>query len=262
MRVVVSAVMVAALVAPAAAKGKGAALSMSYKKAPVQDVLRVIGAVGKFNVVFADRVDAKIDVEYNTVPWDDVLREVVAQAKLAYVMEGNIAIVGTQASIDARKAQTAKAKPKASGPRVTLDLVGASAKEAAGLLAIATGSAFELDGGDDATLLLKNVPLSVAKDMLALHTHATPVAKPAKPALVRAKGACAAPTLPVGELEIVGIAGVGTKRWAMLGTKTSAETFVIAAADCVGTERLAVKLVGDGFVDLDGNTTLRQHPLR
>jgi hypothetical protein len=231
----------------AVAKGKGATIDIDIKQGAVGDFMRVLGDTGKVNVVVLEGADTKVDVLAKKVPWEDVLADIVAKANLAFVREGNVVIVGSQAAIDARKA-TKKQKP--SGPMIQLDLLGASAKDAAFLVAVASNTAFELDGGDAITIRLRQVNVSVAKDMLALVSKATVAPAPAKRALVRAKGACAAPKLPGADLELVGITSVGAKRWAMLGTRTSAETFVVTPADCLGVEGRKVKSIGANFLEL------------
>ncbi|MFN0247631.1 MAG: hypothetical protein ACKV2T_12165 [Kofleriaceae bacterium] len=241
---------------------KGKTVDIDIKQGAVDDFMRVLGDTGKVNVVVLEGGDTKVDVLAKNVPWDKVLADTVAKANLAFVREGNVVIVGSQAAIDARKATK---KAKASGPMIQLDLVGASPKDAALLIAVATGTAFDLDGGDAVSLRLRQVKASVAKDIVGLVSKATVAASPAKRAIGRAKGACVAPKLPANDLQLVGIAGIGTKRWAMFGTMTSAETFVVTQADCLGLERRKVKAISPTWLvvlnEADGRVEEFQYQL-
>lgn len=253
--VVLAAVVLASSVADA--KGKGKPVDLDFSSVAIGDVLRLLADVGRVNVVVLEGADTTIELRAKLVPWDDVLSDAVAKAKLAFVREGNLVIVGSQAAIDARK--TAK-KGKASGPSVDLDVLGASAKDAAYLVAIASQTPFELDGGNDVTLRLRRASLSVVKDMIALQSAATVAPAPAKRALARAKGACAAQKLTFDELELVGVMTIGTKRWAMLGTKTSAETYVVTPTDCIGVEGVKITRILPDSLEIDGNVVLLMYP--
>lgn len=243
----------------AAAKGKGAVMSADFTKAPLSEVLRLIGDVSKANIVILEGADTAIDVSVKATPWDDVLADVVAKANLAVVREGSLYIVGSQAAIDARKAQK---KTKYAGVVLDIDVVGVDARDAGTLLAVATGKPIVLDGGTAATLRLRRVPSDLAREMIVLQTGATmgePVkipkaptpdpkaAKSAKPAK-----ACVAARLPLTDLEIVGIVRAGTKAWAMFGTRTSAETYIVDKAGCLGIESEKVTFLGADTVTAAG----------
>ena len=151
-----------------------------------------------------------------------------------------------------------------------IDVVGVDARDAGTLLAVATGKPIVLEGGTAATLRLRRVPSDLAREMIVLQTGATigePVkpapkgvdpttpkakpgdAKPAKPAK-----ACVATRLPLTDLEIVGIVRAGTKQWAMFGTKTSAETYIVDKAGCLGIEGEKVTFIGADTVSAAGLT--------
>lgn len=247
----------------AAAKGKGAAMSADFTKAPLSEVLRLIGDVGKANIVILEGADTAIDVSVKATPWDDVLADVVAKANLAVVREGSLYIVGSQAAIDARKAQK---KPKYAGVVLDIDVVGVDARDAGTLLAVATGKPIVLDGGTAATLRLRRVPSDLAREMIVLQTGATigepvkvpkaptPKADPKAAKSAKPAKACVAARLPLTDLEIVGIVRAGTKAWAMFGTRTSAETYIVDKAGCLGIESEKVTFLGADTVTAAGLT--------
>jgi hypothetical protein len=263
-RALVFAVVVLAM-SPAAAKGKGAAMSLDFKKAALSDVLRLISDVGRANIVILDGADTPIDITAKDTPWDDVLADVIAKANLAVVREGSLYIVGPQAVIDERK----KLKKRTyAGPTMDIELVGVDAPAAAALVAMASAKPFVLEGGRPSTLRLRRAPTALVQEMLMLQTGATPPAPPPPPAdgttrhplrepkpAKNAKAPCAAARLPIADIELVGVAKVGIQGWGMFGTKTSAETFIVAKSGCLGIEALKVKYIGfDVLEAADGPT--------
>jgi hypothetical protein len=258
---VVAAVLVVSPIA--IAKGKGALIDMDVKQTALADVTRTLSDVGRFNVVLLEGADTKVDVQAKTVPWDDV----VASANLAMVREGNLFVVGSREAITARKAQK---KPRYSGPVLDLAVVGVEPRDVATLIAVATGRPIVLEGGDAATIRLRKVPSDLAHEMVMLQTGAKigePPPRQAPPAKVKpgdtkpakATTICAAAKLPVADLELIGVVAAGTKRWAMFGTKTSAETFIVDKAGCLGVEGLDVRYIGFDALDA-GARSWKLHP--
>jgi len=253
--------------APAVASAQGAAarVDIDLKQASLDYVLRILGDTARLNVVILEGADTKVDVQVKRTPWTTVLDDVIKRANLAYVKEGNVVLVGPPAFIDERK----KAKKRTyAGPAVDVDLVGVDATDAGKLLSAASPKPIRLEGGSKAvTLRLMRLPLDQAQELILLATGATVAAPPAKePApketkpATKATKACAAARMPAGDLEAIGVVRFGTKRWALLGTKTSAETFVVAQTDCVGTEAIKVKQIGTSFVQLADDKTWQLHP--
>ncbi len=271
MRALVFAV-IALAASPVAAKGKGAKMSVDVKKTALSDVLRLVSDVGRANIVIVDGADTPIDVTLKDTPWDDVLADVVAKANLAFVSEGSLYIVGPQAVIDERK----KLKKRTyAGPTMDIELVGVDAPAAASLVALASGKPFVLEGGRTSTIRLRRAPTALVQEMLMLQTGATPPAPPPPPApgttrhplevkdpkpAKNAKVSCAAARLPIADIELVGVAKVGTQGWGMFGTKTNAETFIVAKSGCLGIEALKVKLIGFDVLEAADGPTWKLHP--
>ncbi len=74
--------------APPARRNK--LISMDFKDADINNLLRILAEFSGVNIVSGEDVKAKVTVRLNNVPWDQALDAVVKGAKMAYVREGNI----------------------------------------------------------------------------------------------------------------------------------------------------------------------------
>jgi type IV pilus assembly protein PilQ len=90
-----SPVLVAQLRAPIVAQAAGAQqrprlISLDFKDADINNILRILAEFSGLNIVTSDDVKGKVTVKLQNVPWQQALDSVVRAAKLAYVQEGNI----------------------------------------------------------------------------------------------------------------------------------------------------------------------------
>jgi type IV pilus assembly protein PilQ len=65
-------------------------ISLDFKDADINNILRILAEFSGLNVVTSDDVKGKVTVRLANVPWQQALDSVVRAAKLAYVQEGNI----------------------------------------------------------------------------------------------------------------------------------------------------------------------------
>ena len=65
-------------------------ISMDFKDADINNLLRILAEFSGVNIVSGEDVKAKVTVRLNNVPWDQALDAVVKGARMAYVREGNI----------------------------------------------------------------------------------------------------------------------------------------------------------------------------
>jgi type IV pilus assembly protein PilQ len=65
-------------------------ISLDFKDADINNILRILAEFSGLNVVSSDDVKGKVTVKLQNVPWQQALDSVVRAAKLAYVQEGNI----------------------------------------------------------------------------------------------------------------------------------------------------------------------------
>ena len=80
---------------PIAAQAPGAQqrprlISLDFKDADINNILRILAEFSGLNIVSSDDVKGKVTVKLQNVPWQQALDSVVRAAKLAYVQEGNI----------------------------------------------------------------------------------------------------------------------------------------------------------------------------
>jgi type IV pilus assembly protein PilQ len=85
----------AQLRAPIVAQAAGAQqrprlISLDFKDADINNILRILAEFSGLNIVTSDDVKGKVTVKLQNVPWQQALDSVVRAAKLAYVQEGNI----------------------------------------------------------------------------------------------------------------------------------------------------------------------------
>ncbi|HEX2501739.1 MAG TPA: secretin and TonB N-terminal domain-containing protein [Methylomirabilota bacterium] len=90
-----SPVLLAQLRAPVVAQAAGAQqrprlISLDFKDADINNILRILAEFSGLNIVTSDDVKGKVTVKLQNVPWQQALDSVVRAAKLAYVQEGNI----------------------------------------------------------------------------------------------------------------------------------------------------------------------------
>ena len=65
-------------------------ISLDFKDADINNILRILAEFSGLNIVSSDDVKGKVTVKLTNVPWQQALDSVVRAAKLAYVQEGNI----------------------------------------------------------------------------------------------------------------------------------------------------------------------------
>jgi type IV pilus assembly protein PilQ len=68
----------------------GRRISLDFKDADIQNVLRIIAEVSKLNIVTSDEVKGKITIRLVNVPWDQALDIVLETKALGAKLEGNI----------------------------------------------------------------------------------------------------------------------------------------------------------------------------
>jgi len=68
----------------------GQKISLDFKDADVQNVLRILAEVGDVNIVATDDVKGRITLRLVDVPWDQALDIVLQAARLDMVREGNV----------------------------------------------------------------------------------------------------------------------------------------------------------------------------
>jgi type II secretory pathway component HofQ len=239
MRIAASVLLVLALTSPAAADG--ATVDLQFKDARVIDILRLLGDVGRINIVPVDIGDPTVDIRVKRVPWDKVLDQVAQMTKLAYHRTGNLILVGAPALIDARRKAPAATY---TGPIVSLDVVDLDASDAALLLAATTGASRGIAprAARRATLRLKKLPADHILDVLAVATAGTvaPITAPPKPT------GCSLPKTSVRDARLAGIASHSEKRWALLRDPFGT-AWIVQRGDCIGTERATTKDIGENF---------------
>jgi type IV pilus assembly protein PilQ len=65
-------------------------ISLDFKDADINNILRILAEFSGLNIVTSDDVKGKVTVKLQNVPWQQALDSVVRAAKLGYVQEGNI----------------------------------------------------------------------------------------------------------------------------------------------------------------------------
>lgn len=239
------------------AAAKGALVHIDFRQGPLRDILRVLADTGKVNIVPVGIGALALDTRYIDTPWDVVLADLVKRAGLASHREGSVIFVGDPATIAARK----KIKRRAyRGAKVDLDVVDAGGPVLTALLS-RLGKPVTLAGETrTVTQRLRHIPVDQATDVLAFAAGATVTpATPASPP--PAAQGCQAADRPSNALRLAATSRVRTTRYAVLVEGTQAA--VIRRGDCVGTERLGVRDVGDFYVTYDtadGEVTVLLHP--
>jgi type IV pilus assembly protein PilQ len=65
-------------------------ISLDFKDADINNILRILAEFSGLNIVTSDDVKGRVTVKLQNVPWQQALDSVVRAAKLGYVQEGNI----------------------------------------------------------------------------------------------------------------------------------------------------------------------------
>jgi type IV pilus assembly protein PilQ len=82
----------------------GRLMSLDFKDADIQNILRLIAEVSGLNVVAGDDVKGTVTVRLVNVPWDQALDIVLASRALGYVRSGNILRVAPAERLKAEEA--------------------------------------------------------------------------------------------------------------------------------------------------------------
>jgi hypothetical protein len=213
-------------VTPIEAKGNAATVDLDFIGARFADLARIIGEVGRVNVIVAPGVVSTLNARVKDIPWDQALDLFVDRVGLAHTREGNVYFVVRRDTILAPT-------PKLPGTRMALD-----AKDAT-LAQIVTGvrALGKLELGScsttKVTVRLQHVaPGTIVKglEVVSGEKLADKAECPSKPLTDE----------PIGELKLVAIISQGIKR--------------VAVFDHMGTIVLGtpdgkrIKDIGDGYV--------------
>jgi len=77
----------------------GGPISLDLKDADIRDVLLTFSKLARLNMVIDPDVRGSVTVRLENVPWDQALEMILRVNGLGYVLEGNIARVGTPAKL-------------------------------------------------------------------------------------------------------------------------------------------------------------------
>jgi len=72
---------------------RGTPLDLFVKHADLHDLFRLLGDVGRVNIVIADGVSGKTTLSLKRVPWDRIVCTVAASHKLEVRIDGNVVLV-------------------------------------------------------------------------------------------------------------------------------------------------------------------------
>ena len=73
----------------------GQRISLDFKDADIQNVLRVLADVSHLNIIATDDVKGKVTLHLNDVPWDQALDLVLRSNRLEKMQEGNVVRIST-----------------------------------------------------------------------------------------------------------------------------------------------------------------------
>src|SRR5437016_6265377 len=73
----------------------GQRISLDFKDADIQNVLRVLADVSQLNIIATDDVKGKVTLHLNDVPWDQALDLVLRSNRLEKTQEGNVVRIST-----------------------------------------------------------------------------------------------------------------------------------------------------------------------
>ena len=75
------------------ARFRGAVVDLDVKDAGIHDVYRLLGDVGRVNIVLPDDVTGKVTLRLRRVPWDQVACTVAAVHHLSISINGNVLLI-------------------------------------------------------------------------------------------------------------------------------------------------------------------------
>src|SRR5678815_1196707 len=81
--------------APGSPAYNGQKISLDFKDADIQNVLRILADVSGLNIITTDDVQGKITMRLVEVPWDQALDSILKARGLDMVRDGNIIRVST-----------------------------------------------------------------------------------------------------------------------------------------------------------------------
>src|SRR5262249_28096212 len=73
----------------------GQRISLDFKDADIQNVLRVLADVSGLNIIATDDVKGKVTLHLTDVPWDQALDLVLSSNRLEQTQEGNVVRIST-----------------------------------------------------------------------------------------------------------------------------------------------------------------------
>jgi type IV pilus assembly protein PilQ len=77
----------------------GQRISLDFKDADIQNVLRVLADVSQLNIIATDDVRGKVTLHLTDVPWDQALDLVLSSNRLEKIQEGNVVRISTVARL-------------------------------------------------------------------------------------------------------------------------------------------------------------------
>lgn len=88
------------LLGQAAGQYTGRRIDLDLKDADIHNVLRLLGDVGRVNLVVADNVTGSVTIRMRNVPWDQALDVVLQSKRLGMVRRGNLVRVAPLADLE------------------------------------------------------------------------------------------------------------------------------------------------------------------
>jgi len=86
------------------ARHRGAPVDLDLKGADVHDVYRLLGDVGRVNIVLPDDVTGKVSLRLRRVPWDQAACVVAAVHDLEIAVDGNVLVITKRRPAERRAA--------------------------------------------------------------------------------------------------------------------------------------------------------------
>ncbi|HMB31393.1 MAG TPA: type IV pilus secretin PilQ [Desulfohalobiaceae bacterium] len=88
----------------------GAKVSLDFQDADIEHVLRLIANVANLNLILDDKVQGKVSLKLNNVPWDQALDLILQQKDLDKIKKGNILRITTQKQLREEKKNAIEAQ--------------------------------------------------------------------------------------------------------------------------------------------------------
>ncbi len=88
----------------------GAKISLDFQDADIEHVLRLIAKVANLNLILDDKVQGKVSLKLDHVPWDQALDLILRQKGLAKVKRGNILRITTKQQLNEEKKKVIEAQ--------------------------------------------------------------------------------------------------------------------------------------------------------